>query len=322
MFLQLAIGGAFQFMSINMTYLDDLELLTQTYDHYVHYYWYSIFHKEQKDSGSHRHTNERKAIQGARQKLRDTRYRFAINQNLPKQYIQVISPIQAHSNDEYYEPKNAYIARNLPFRSESANIFMRKLDRLISKTENDEGKRSQGRYRIHVKNPPQTMFPTAPKGLPLDFYDIKWYNSKLPAQRQNIADWKRVAFLQNPKCLLEFTSPDKTIVDQSFNDKNWEVLAKDYSLEFLSFDEPDNDNDATKEESNYGESLELDIGEEEEGKEENDEELEPVRRKEKGKARMVEDEEERSEDDNMDIDNAASNGFYGGLTEEEWNAWQ
>ncbi|MBW0590134.1 hypothetical protein O181_129849, partial [Austropuccinia psidii MF-1] len=66
-FFQLAIGGAFQFMSINMTYLDDLELLIQMYDHYVHYYWYGIFHKEQKDPGSHHRTNERKAIQGAHQ---------------------------------------------------------------------------------------------------------------------------------------------------------------------------------------------------------------------------------------------------------------
>ncbi|MBW0541664.1 hypothetical protein O181_081379 [Austropuccinia psidii MF-1] len=221
MFLQLAIGGAFQFMSINMTYLNDLELLTQTYDHYVHYYWYSIFHKEQKDSGSHRRTNERKAIPGARQKL--------------------VVPSK---------PKNAYIARNLSFQSESDNIFMRKLDRLISKTETDEGKRSQGQYRIHVKNPPQTMFTTAPKGLPLDIYEAKWYNTKLPEQCQNIADWKKVAFLQNPKCLLEFTLPDKKIGDQSFNDKNWEVLAKDYNLEFLSFDEPENDNDTTKEEMN------------------------------------------------------------------------
>ncbi|MBW0568663.1 hypothetical protein O181_108378, partial [Austropuccinia psidii MF-1] len=48
---------------------------------------------------------------------------------------------------------------------------MRNLDRLISKTENDEGKRSQGQYRIHAKSPPQTMFTTAPKYLPLDFYD-------------------------------------------------------------------------------------------------------------------------------------------------------
>ncbi|MBW0571155.1 hypothetical protein O181_110870 [Austropuccinia psidii MF-1] len=199
---------------------------------------------------------------------------------------------------------------------------MHKLDRLISKTENDEGKRSHSLYQIHVKNPPQTISPTAPKGLPLDFYDVKWYNSKLPAQHQNIADWKKVAFLQNPKCLLEFTSPDEKICDQSFNYKHWEVLAKEYNLEFLSFDEPDVDNDATKEESNYGESLELDLGEEEESKDKKDEELEPVRRKEKGKAGVVEDEEERSENDNMEIDNAASNGFYRGLTEEEWNSWQ
>ncbi|MBW0573403.1 hypothetical protein O181_113118 [Austropuccinia psidii MF-1] len=155
-----------------------------------------------------------------------------------------------------------------------------------------------------------TVFPNAPKGLPLDFYDFKWYSSKLPAQHQNIADWKSVVFFQNPKCLLEFTFPDQKIGDKSFNDKNWEVLAKDYSLEFLSFDEPDNDNDTTEEESNYGKSLELDIGEEEE----KDEELEPVRRKEKGKAQIVEDEEESSENDDMEIDNAASNGFDGGLT--------
>ncbi|MBW0496715.1 hypothetical protein O181_036430 [Austropuccinia psidii MF-1] len=169
-----------------------------------------------------------------------------------------------------------------------------------------------------MKNPPQTMFPNSPKGLSLDFYDVKWYNSKLPAQHRNIADCKSVAFLQNPKYLLEFTSPDKKVGDQIFNDKNWEVLAKDYNLEFLSFDEPDDNNDTAEEESKYGKSLELSIGEEEE----KDKELEPVRRKGKGKARMVEDEEESSENDNMEIDNAASNGFYRGLTEEEWNAWE
>ncbi|MBW0586986.1 hypothetical protein O181_126701 [Austropuccinia psidii MF-1] len=109
---------------------------------------------------------------------------------------------------------------------------MRKLDHLISKTENDEGKRSQGRYQIHVKNPPQNIFPTAPKGLPLDFYDVKWYNSKLPAQHQDIADWKKVVFFQNPKCLLEFTSPDKKIGDQSFNYKNWEVWQRTIAWNF------------------------------------------------------------------------------------------
>ncbi|MBW0515053.1 hypothetical protein O181_054768 [Austropuccinia psidii MF-1] len=194
---------------------------------------------------------------------------------------------------------------------------MRKLDRLISNTENDEGKRSQGQYRINIKHPPQTMFPNSPQGLPLYFYDIKWYNSKLPAQRQDLANWKSVTFLQNPKFLLEFTSPDEKIGDQSFNDKNWDFFSKDYNLEFLSFDEADNNNDETKEASNYGESLDLDIGDEEK-----EDEVEPVRRKEKGKARMVEDYDENSENDNMEIDNAASNGFHGGPAEEEWNAWQ
>ncbi|MBW0495185.1 hypothetical protein O181_034900 [Austropuccinia psidii MF-1] len=213
------------------------------------------------------------------------------------------NPIQAHSKDKYYEPRNSYISRNLPFRSEAAKIFMRKLGRLISKTENDEGKRSQG--------------------LPLYFYDIKWYNPNLPAQCQDLANWKSVELLQNPKFLLEFTSPDEKIGDQSFNYKNWEFLSKDYNLEFLSFDEADNNNDETKEESNYGESLDLDVGDEEESEdEEKEEEVEPVRSKEKGKARIVEYDEENSKSDNMDIDNAASNGFYGGPTEEEWKAWQ
>ncbi|MBW0592785.1 hypothetical protein O181_132500 [Austropuccinia psidii MF-1] len=81
--------------------------------------------------------------------------------------------MQAHSNEEYYAPKDIYIARKLPLCSGAANTFMRKLDQVIRNSNKDNGGTNQQRC-FRIKNPPNTMFTKAPKGLPLDFYGKVW----------------------------------------------------------------------------------------------------------------------------------------------------
>ncbi|MBW0475619.1 hypothetical protein O181_015334 [Austropuccinia psidii MF-1] len=321
-FRQLVVGGTYQFMNVNQSYINDLGLLTKSYDHYVHFYFYNIFNKEQVENGKHRKDNDRRALQESRTKLRDLRYRFAISQNFPKRYIRVLKPIQAHSDEEYVESKEVYVVRKLPFRSQSANTFIRKLDEAIKKTHAADGRHSKRRHRIRIKNPPITLFPKAPKGLPLDFYDVEWFNSKLPAQRKNLADVGSIAFLRDPTASLEFKSPDEKMGDSKFTDKNWDDATKDYDLNFLVSVEYDSDDESSEgTESDYGESIEMETSDEEEEEygnpnNENDK-MESV----KGKARETYSEYDEDEEA-MEIETSGRAGYYGGLTEEEWDQWQ
>ncbi|KNZ60723.1 hypothetical protein VP01_15107g1 [Puccinia sorghi] len=63
----------------------------------------------------------------------------------------------------------------------------------------NEGIRDQSRKRERIKNAPMTIFPKAPKGLPIDFYDPEGFNERPPAQIRVIANVHSVDFLPSPK---------------------------------------------------------------------------------------------------------------------------
>ncbi|MBW0557526.1 hypothetical protein O181_097241 [Austropuccinia psidii MF-1] len=92
-FRQLVVGDTYQFMNVNQSYINNLGLLTKSYDHYVHFYFYNICNKEQVENRKHCKDNDRRALQESCTKLCDLRDRFAISQNFPKQYIRVLKPI-------------------------------------------------------------------------------------------------------------------------------------------------------------------------------------------------------------------------------------
>lgn len=153
-----------------------------------------------------------------------------------------------------------YVVKKLPFQSESANIFMHRLDEQMRKANEMDGKRKQQRCRVCFKNTPETIFPKAPKGLPINFYDVAWYNNKLPAQKDAIADNTRVAFLENP---LDSFSPkgqaDEKLNNKKFAKKHWERATNNYNF---SHEEVNNSDevesaDESGEDSNYGASIDL-----------------------------------------------------------------
>ncbi|MBW0501550.1 hypothetical protein O181_041265 [Austropuccinia psidii MF-1] len=238
-FQQLVVGGTYQFMNVSQNYINDLGLLTKSYAHYVHFYFYNIFNKEQVENGNNRKDNDRRALQESCTKLRDLRYRFAISQNFPKQYIRVLKPIQAHRDEEYVESKEVYVVRKLPFQSQSENTFIRKLDEAIKKTKAADGRHSKRRHWIRIKNPPITA--------------------------KNLANVGSIAFLRDPTASLEFKSPDEKMGDAKFTDKNWDYATKEYDLNFLvsvEFNSDDKSSEGT--ESDYGESIEMETSDEEE----------------------------------------------------------
>ncbi|MBW0474534.1 hypothetical protein O181_014249 [Austropuccinia psidii MF-1] len=254
-FRELSVGVTYQFMNINLQYVNDFDLLEKAYDHDVHFYMEGIFCKEQKQTIKHRFDNQRKALQ-------ESHMRFSISQYFPKRYIRIVKPIQAHRNEEYSQEKEVYIARELPFRSGSANRFMRNIDKIIKKTYHEEGRRDQHCHQIHIKNPPTTDFPKAPKGFPIDFYDV--------------------------------FSPEQDSEDESIGDNDMDY-GKSIILESSYEYESNNDSENTQYNSKPAKD-----------------------RKGKQKAN-----EEDFEADNMELDEEYGRAkLAGGLTEEEWNAWQ
>ena len=134
--------------------------------------------------------------------------------------------MQAHSDDEYFPKKQVYLVKKLPFRSEAANTFFRRLDDVMKDLDAQEDRRKSGRHCLRVKNGPTTIFPKAPKGLPLDFYDADWFNEKLPAQRQNLANIDLVAFLPNTLDSLCFKDPLDKLGNTRFMEKQWDESKK------------------------------------------------------------------------------------------------
>jgi len=327
-FRECVAGNAYSFMNINHAFIEDFELLKQAYDHYVHYVWLNVYSKEKKEKGKHRKDEERKALQTARERLRDRRYKFAVNQNFPKRYLKIIKPVQAHSDDEYFPKKEVYLIKKLPFRSEAANEFFRRLDDVMKNSGQEDGKRSLARRRIRIKNAPMTIFPKAPKNMPLDFYDVNWFNSKLPAQRQNLADLDSVAFIKNPMQSLMFTDPTEKLGNTRFVESRWDEATKDYNLDFLEQQDSDSPSESD-EASDYGASIDLSQTDGEEDEEDDSEEDQEEDDGDEdmgvgGSGTREEDENYEEFDDNveMSIEHFGKGTYTGGLHDNEWNAWQ
>ncbi|KAA1113444.1 hypothetical protein PGT21_031647 [Puccinia graminis f. sp. tritici] len=308
-FRECVAGGAYTYMNVNEGFIDNLDLLGKAYEHYVHFNWQGISSKERKEEGKHDRDEKRKLLQTARER--------------------------AHSDDEYFPDKEVYIVKKLPFRSNAANIFFRRLDEVIKQSEMEDGKRRiTPRCRVRVRNPPNTIFPKAPKRMPLDFYDVNWFNKKLPAQRQALANLDLVAFLPNPLDSFRFKDPIEKAGNTRFVEKCWDAATKDYNLDFL--EKPDAEEASDDEgDSDYGGSIDLENtdGDDDDDNDDNDNDNEDEDEDLNGDTEMQVggsgsrnvDEDYKEYDENeqeMDIEHYGKGNYTGGLNDQEWNAWQ
>ncbi|KNZ62000.1 hypothetical protein VP01_13273g1, partial [Puccinia sorghi] len=136
--------------------------------------------KERKEEGKNHQDEERKLIQTAQERVGLSFLIFnsrlmliGFSKNLPKRYLKIINCIQAHIDGEFFPQKAVYIVKKLPFQSKTATLFFKRLDNVMRQSAIDDGKRIQGQQRIRHPDAPVTLFPKAPKGLPLDFYNSK-----------------------------------------------------------------------------------------------------------------------------------------------------
>jgi hypothetical protein len=189
----------------------------------------------------------------------------------------------------------------------------------------EEGRRDQSRRRIRVKDSPNTVFPKAPKGLPIDFYDAEWFNEKLPSQRQNLANIDTVAFLSNPNNSLQFKDPIEKLSNKRFAEERWEDATKPYNMDFLTPKEQDSDSNDENGDSDYGESIDLEKTNGEDDDEDKEEEEEEEEADDDVNMRVEADENFEEFDDpdaDMNMEHYGKGSYSGGLNDEEWNAWQ
>ncbi|MBW0512447.1 hypothetical protein O181_052162 [Austropuccinia psidii MF-1] len=84
-----------------------------------------------------------------------------------------------------------------------------------------------------------------PKGLPIDFYNPKWFNNLSTLEKHRISDSDNVAFLPDPQDLLQAKRhPDEKLSDKQFNKKYHELVIGTYDLSETEEDaEEDKDSD-------------------------------------------------------------------------------
>ncbi|MBW0543604.1 hypothetical protein O181_083319 [Austropuccinia psidii MF-1] len=157
-------------MRANFTYCNDLGLLRNAYGHYMHYVLAEKYKREGREKGWNEQDVERKVVQHARQRLRDSRYKFLIAHNYPKGYHVISSDVNAHSDEEYNAKAGLYVIKTLAYRSDSATAFFQRLDSKIKDVDWMMGRQSYQRICRRPKKPIFSEFEKTPKKIPIDFY--------------------------------------------------------------------------------------------------------------------------------------------------------
>ncbi|MBW0487262.1 hypothetical protein O181_026977 [Austropuccinia psidii MF-1] len=207
---QVAIGGAYQYMNINLHYLNNVGLLEVTYNHFVHYLQAKIYKRELKESGSYQKELEKGTISKNRQRFCKARYKFGVSENFPKRYLKILADINAHSDDEFAPEKK---------------------DEEIEKALENQGKKSQKHNCIEIEGISPTIFGRVPKGLPIDFYNHDWYNNCTAAQKTIYGDTMKISFFPDAsQSICGIQHPGEKMNDKRFSEKYWEKATQKYNL--------------------------------------------------------------------------------------------
>lgn len=154
-----------------------------------------------------------------------------------------------------------------PERSAEAEAMIRALD---SRMDADAGHLSRQRVRTDKIRllplaPQQTLFPTLPTAMPIDYFDPVFYNSLPPRLRATVAD-ESVGLLPLASSDLYFTEcPDEMLSEDDFQQKYGDIVLKKYKRDGrISRREYDGDYDDDDEADDDGEGSEEGLVDEDE----------------------------------------------------------
>ncbi|MBW0581397.1 hypothetical protein O181_121112 [Austropuccinia psidii MF-1] len=230
-FRQLSAGGAYEYTNINWNFLNDIQFLEATYNHIVYWSLAQQYKKELKQSGKYKKDKERSAILQARLRLKKACYAFGVAQGFPNHYLKLLLNIDAYSNDECDPKGKRYIIRRIECQSEQENSFMHRVDEEMEKVDQDNGMKSQRRKQYVPAVPAKSICTQVPKGLPIDFYDPTWFNSRPPGQKTVISDYLNVAFLPDSLASIwGIQHTDEKLSDRKFTGKYWDKVIGPYDI--------------------------------------------------------------------------------------------
>ncbi|MBW0541941.1 hypothetical protein O181_081656 [Austropuccinia psidii MF-1] len=209
-------------MKVSFQHLENIELLTKAYNHYVHWYVAQRYKKEIKEPGKYAKEQERKAVLRYRLRLKDVCYKFDVAQGFPNQYLKILAEPDVHSDDEYDPIK-------------------------IAKAKIPDGKGATKREHHIAEDSDSMVTKSIPKGLPIDFYDPDWLNDCIAGQKRN-TDTFKVAFLPDAsKSLLGKPHPDERLSDKQFTDKYWAEETQEYDISHEIFNNDELDDSLSQE---------------------------------------------------------------------------
>ncbi|MBW0492139.1 hypothetical protein O181_031854 [Austropuccinia psidii MF-1] len=232
---ELAATSAYAYLNINPRMAMDIPLLIQAYNHFVHYLILGRYNKEKKEEGKNAKNAAHKRFSKNRERLRNERRDFSILNKFPKRYQEVLAHIAAHSDDEEVKGKGFYMIKTLSYHSNNANRFFRRLDTVMMKAAYQDPLASKSRHRVRrlPRNPVESEYKVAPRGLPINFYCPKWFKTLSHSQQHTIPNRNKLVFLPNAKDSLlpkGEQHPDEKLADSTFTRKYWEALAEPYGL--------------------------------------------------------------------------------------------
>ncbi|PLW20477.1 hypothetical protein PCASD_16662 [Puccinia coronata f. sp. avenae] len=244
-----------------------------------------------------------------------------------QQYLKVIQPVQAHSDNNYFPDRDVYVVKNLPFHSKAANVSFRQLDEVIKESKMIDGKRrvANAHRCVRVRKPANAIFPKAPKHMLVDFYDFEWFNDKLPAQRQALANTNLVAFLENPLDSFWFKDPLKKAGNRRFVKERCYLATKGYNMDFIVKPEVEVDSNSPDDDSDYGGSIDLGSSNSETTSDGSGGGDNPVAMDaEAGGSRRVDENYEMFDykDKEMDLAHFGKGSYSGGVPDSKWNTWK
>ncbi|KAG0147110.1 hypothetical protein CROQUDRAFT_656400 [Cronartium quercuum f. sp. fusiforme G11] len=186
-------------MNINLSFVNNISLLTRAYDHFVHYLMAQRYKKESKDPGSHAKDVKRQHILKSREWLRNTRYEWAVAAKLPVRFRRLLSQTNTHSDNEKTPNGKAKIIKTLVYCSSAANKWFRLLDSKMEESEKVMGIKTQKTPRFLPRVPIASEFVMPPKQLPLDFYNLVYFNKLQPLEKLKIVNTREVVFFPDVK---------------------------------------------------------------------------------------------------------------------------
>ncbi|EJD37361.1 hypothetical protein AURDEDRAFT_173635 [Auricularia subglabra TFB-10046 SS5] len=235
-FRQLVVSLAYDHMAVDKAYLDQMLLLTQVYDHYVHFRIFKIWEREQKYPGAAQAEMERDTILARRRKTANERGDFLDERGYPKWVVELIGNPEATSDDEEGRAKiggKVMAVLWIREKEERADIFtklVRWIDQRIAELKQlrtrrgpvNSIKQATGAERIRIVCPKRKLSEEPlPVGIALDYYDVDIFNSLDYSFRALFADKATIAMPDKFNMLT--ASPDDP---ESADKVAWRLLTQ------------------------------------------------------------------------------------------------